>query len=148
MNVIVVGVDGSQGSEAALRFAAEEAVLRGATLRVVCAYHVPAPVYAGGIAPPVDLISGFHETAEEIVTDAVARVEELSPGVSIEKLACEGHPADELLRESEGADLLVVGSRGLGGFRSLLLGSVSQQVSHHSPCPVVIVPTPGEEGAP
>jgi nucleotide-binding universal stress UspA family protein len=145
MNVIVVGVDGSRGSEAALRFATEEAALRDATLRVVSAYHVQVPVYAGGFVPAVGLMSGFRELAEEITADAAAKVEELDPGIRVQKLVCEGQPAAELVREAEGADLLVVGSRGLGGFRSLLLGSVSQQVAHHATCPVVIVPTPDEE---
>jgi nucleotide-binding universal stress UspA family protein len=146
MNVIVVGVDGSRGSEAALRFAAEEAALREATLRVVSAYHVPVPVYAGGLVPAVGLMTGFREIAEEIAVDAAAKVEHIDPDVRVQKRICEGQPADELVREAEGADLLVVGSRGLGGFRSLLLGSVSQQVAHHAPCPVVIVPSPDEGG--
>ena len=145
MNAIVVGADGSRGSETALRFAAEEAALRDATLLVVSAYHVPVAVYAGGIVPPVDLVSGFRETAEEVVAAAASEAEEHSPGITVETQVCEGQPADELIREADGAALLVVGSRGLGGFKSLLLGSVSQQVAHHAPCPVVIVPSP-EEG--
>lgn len=146
MNTVVVGVDGSRGGEAALRFAAEEAALRTATLRVVAAYHVPTPVYAGGILPPVDFITGFREAAEDIVGGAASEAEELWPGIAVETKVSEGQPADELVREAEGANLLVVGSRGLGGFKRLLLGSVSQQCAHHAPCPVVIVPTPAEEG--
>ena len=146
MNVIVVGVDGSRGSEAALRFAAEEASLRGATLRIVSAYHVPVAVYAGGMVPPVDFVSSIREATEEIVAGAAAELERLWPGVTVETQVAEGQPADELVGEAEDADLLVVGSRGLGGFRSLLLGSVSQQVAHHAPCPVVIVPSSDEGG--
>ncbi len=145
MSVIVVGVDGSRGSEVALRFAAEEAALREATLRVVSAYNVPAPVYAGGIVPPVDFISGFRDTADEIVAAAASEAEQLWPGIAVETHVDEGQPADELVRQAGDAELLVVGSRGLGGFRSLLLGSVSQQCAHHAPCPVVIVPAPEEK---
>lgn len=141
MSVIVVGVDGSQGSETALRFAAEEAALRNATLRIVSAFVVPVPVYAGGIVAPVDFSTGLHEAAGAIVADAAQKAEEHSPGITVETQVRQGQPADELVREAEGADLLVVGSRGLGGFRSLLLGSVSQQCAHYAPCPVVIVPT-------
>lgn len=146
MSVIVVGVDGSRGSEAALRFAAEEAALRHSTLRIVSAFHVPAPVYAGGIVPPVDFISSIRETAEEIVANAAEEADELCAGLPVQTHVTEGQAADELVREAEDAELLVVGSRGLGGFRSLLLGSVSQQVAHHAACPVVIVPLPEAEG--
>ena len=146
MNVIVVGVDGSRCGEAALRFAAEEASLRGATLEIVSAYHVPAAVYAGGFLPPVDVVSGFREASEEIAQRCAAEVELEHPDVEVEFRACEGQPAQVLVEEAEDAGLLVVGSRGLGGFKSLLLGSVSHQVAQHAPCPVVIVHEPHEDG--
>ncbi len=142
MAVIVVGVDGSADSMAALRFAAAEAALRDAKLRVVCAWHIPAAVYAGGWAPSVDRTSGFDTTAHEVASRALSEVARQQPAVSCESRIVEGQATEVLLWESEDADLLVVGSRGLGGFKSLLLGSVSQQVVHHARCPVVIVHRP------
>jgi nucleotide-binding universal stress UspA family protein len=140
MAVIVVGVDGSEGSDAALRFAATEAALRGTKLRVVCAWEVPAAVYAGawGVAP--DQESGFGDGARDIAAQALSEAARLQPGIDRESRTVRGQPADVLVQESQDADLLVVGSRGLGGFKSLLLGSVSQQFVHHATCPVVIVP--------
>ena len=70
---------------------------------------------------------------------AVARVRELQPSVTCEGKAIEGHPAAVLIKEGDQADMIVVGRHGHGGFTSLLLGSVSQQVVHHAPCPVVVV---------
>jgi nucleotide-binding universal stress UspA family protein len=140
MAVIVVGVDGSEDSMAALRFAAAEAALRDAKLRVVCAWHIPTAVYAGGWTPPVDMTSSFDTAARDVASQAMSEVARLQPGVDRESKVVEGQAAEVLLRASEDADLLVVGSRGLGGFKSLLLGSVSQQVAHHATCPVAIVP--------
>jgi len=137
--LIVVGVDGSACSDVALRFAAEEAALRGARLRVVCAWEIPAMVFAGGWAVPADLISEFEEGAKDVVAKALSQVTRLQPGVDREGASPNGHAGEVLLKEAENADLLVVGSRGLGGFASMLLGSVSQQVAHHARCPVVIV---------
>jgi nucleotide-binding universal stress UspA family protein len=140
MAVIVVGVDGSEGSMAALRFAAAEAALRDAKLRVVCAWHIPTAVFAGGWTPPVDMMSSFDAAACEVASRAASEVARLQRGVDCESKVVEGQPAEVLLRASEDADLLVVGSRGLGGFKSLLVGSVSRQVVHEATCPVVIVP--------
>lgn len=140
MGRIVVGVDGSKGSEGALRFALEEAQLRGAGLRVVCAWATPAAAYAGlAYVPTFDLREVEEQAAGEKLQQAKATLGD-DPGVAVELVAVEGHPADALLDQAQGADLLVVGSRGLGGFSSLLLGSISQQVAQHAPCPVAIVP--------
>jgi nucleotide-binding universal stress UspA family protein len=139
MSVIVVGVDGSEYGEAALRFAAEEAALRGARLRIVCAWQVPASVVMSvGLIP--DLLQSFGEEAETIVQAAVAGVGQLQPSVSCDPRVVEGHAGSVLLDEARGAALLVVGSRGRGEFAGMLLGSVSQQVVHHAPCPVTVVP--------
>ncbi|HST25351.1 MAG TPA: universal stress protein [Gaiellaceae bacterium] len=146
MNMIVVGVDGSRGSEAALRFAAEEAALRGAALEIVSVYHVPTAVYAGGFMPSVDVITALREASEEIAERCAAEVEAEHPEVKVGYCAHEGQPAQVLLQESEDANLLVVGSRGLGGFGRLLLGSVSHQVAQHAACPVVIVHNTPEDG--
>jgi nucleotide-binding universal stress UspA family protein len=140
MGSIVVGVDGSKGSEGALRFALAEARLRGAGLRVVCAWATPAAAYAGlAYVPTFDLREVEEQAAAEKLQAARAVLGD-DPGVTVELIAVEGHPADALLSQAQGADMLVVGSRGLGGFSSLLLGSISQQVAHHAPCPVAIIP--------
>jgi nucleotide-binding universal stress UspA family protein len=81
-----------------------------------------------------------HDAAKQFLDGLVAEARSLAPGVEVRGELVEGPPARALLEHARTADLLVVGSRGLGGFRSLLLGSVSQQVVHHAPCPVVVVP--------
>ena len=88
---------------------------------------------------PADSFEGLRDDAESIVQAAAARVAELQPLVACEGKAIEGQPAAILLREAQDADMIVVGSRGRGGFASLLLGSVSQQIVHHASCPVVVV---------
>ena len=139
---IVVGVDGSRGASAALRFAVDEAKLRNARLDAVLAWGLldqPA-------VPPADFNPTLDETdarayLERSVLEAVGE----DPGVEVSLMAINDLPARTLLDVSAGSDLLVVGSRGLGGFRGLLLGSVSQQIVHHATCPVVVVPRPHEE---
>lgn len=118
-----------------------EAALRNARLRVVCAWEVSPAAYAGGFAPPIDeaTIAGLRENAEAVVSEAIAEVHELQPSVACEGEAREGQPAEVLLAEARNASLIVVGNRGHGGFVSLLLGSVSQQVVHHAGCPVLVV---------
>ena len=141
METIVVGVDGSEGARAALARALSDAKLRGARLRVVCAWDIPSEVYAGGFAPGIDeaTFGGLRETAEAIVTEALTEVERIAPGLQSEGEAVQGQAAEVLLREAGDASLIVVGNRGRGGFASLLLGSVSQQVVHHAHCPVLVV---------
>ncbi len=134
---IVVGVDGSKESKAALRWAVEEAGLRGATVRAVLAWSLPYVGGAPGLAFPQDSLEAVAQDGEAMLDAAIAEVE--SEGVDIERAAVEGGPARVLVEAAEGADLLVVGSRGHGGFAELLLGSVSQQCAHHASCPVVIV---------
>jgi nucleotide-binding universal stress UspA family protein len=141
MGTIVVGVDGSPGSREALRFAVEEARLRNATLRAVTAWHVPAIAYSGGFAAAVEP-RAYEESAEAVGQEELAALREETVGVEIERVVKEGQAARVLLDEAQGADLLVVGSRGHGGFAGLLLGSVSQQTAQHASCPVVIVTAP------
>jgi nucleotide-binding universal stress UspA family protein len=142
MAVIVCGVDGSPGADAALAWAAAEARLRGAKLRIVHAWHLPAATYgSGGFVPPVgmtwedDLEAAARTGLDKKVDDAA----ELLAGIEVERHLGEGPAATVLTQAAEGADLLVVGSRGLGGFKELLLGSVGHQCAQHAPCPVVIV---------
>lgn len=143
MGRIVVGIDGSPGAERALRFALGEARLRSAGLRIVSAWMTPVSAYAGmAFVPTYDLREIEQQAAQERVDAAVALLGDTA-GVPVEAMAVEGHPADVLIDQAAGADLLVVGSRGLGGFSSLLLGSVSHQVAHHARTPVAIVPLEG-----
>ena len=142
MAVIVVGVDHSEGAKAALRFALEEATLRQATLRVVHAWQY-AYIGATGFEGSYPAIGGdIKELRDAAERDLAATLQEAIPEtgtVEIERRVVEDRPAAALVEESRGADLVVVGSRGHGGFAGLLLGSVSQQVAHHAACPVVIV---------
>jgi nucleotide-binding universal stress UspA family protein len=142
MGTIVVGVDGSEGSVAALRFALEEAKIRGAELRAVSAWHVPPAVYGAGMAPAGLDLDEYRKLAEKALAASVSEAAGGASDVAVTPILREGGPSDVLLEESKDADLLVVGTRGLGGFKGLLLGSVSQQVAHHASCPVVVVPPP------
>jgi nucleotide-binding universal stress UspA family protein len=159
MGTIVVGVDGSPGSDAALRWALDEARLRNSRLRVVHAYEAPhvalsdAAVGAAGIpTPPVlatedveRLRASAEEQARAVVDSALRRVAgEGAEQPKIERAARVGPAAQTLIEAGRDAELLVLGSRGRGGFLGLLLGSVTQQCAHHPPCPVVILPPPPE----
>jgi len=140
VGTIVVGIDGSECSRSALRFAAREASLRKAKLRVVAAWHISLDVYSSGwVASPETLIEDCEEAARETLDEALAELGELSEGLEIERVVREGHAAQVLVNEAREAEQLVIGSRGRGGFRELLLGSVSQQCAHHASCPVTIV---------
>jgi nucleotide-binding universal stress UspA family protein len=146
--MIVVGVDGSECSRSALGFALEEARIRKARLRVVVVWHVPLAAYGAGWAPPPPhLAEDVESAAKEVLAEALEAVQAGAGSVEIESVAREGQPANVLLEEAAQAEMLVVGSRGHGGFRELLLGSTSQQCAHHARCPVVIVRA-GCEGAP
>ena len=142
MALIVVGVDHSEGAKAALRFALEEAKLRRATLRVVHAWQY-GYIGATGVEGAYPALGGdikeLRAGAETALAETLRESIPEADTVEIERRVVEGRPAAVLVDESRGADLLVVGSRGHGGFTGLLLGSVSQQVAHHASCPVVIV---------
>lgn len=136
---IVVGFDGSEGARRALEWAIGEADLRGAPLTVVTA--VPIPLTLGPAAAPVAGIADeetLHET--EALTRAAVEKAAVGHDVEFSVRVVSGVPAEELLNASQDAELLVVGSRGHGGFTRLLLGSVSSQVAHHATCAIVIVP--------
>jgi len=123
---------------AALRWATAEARRRHATLEVVHAWRaVPIGDYLFSQPEP----GGSSRFARKLLDEAVEA--EDTTGVTVERKLVIGSGAYGLLHEAKGADLLVVGSRGRGGFAGLLLGSVSQQVAHHAPCPAVIIPPGG-----
>jgi nucleotide-binding universal stress UspA family protein len=142
-HLVVVGYDGSHGAEAALDVALEEARTRGATLRIVGAWHAPAPLVGTTAAPSsaARLGEDMRVALTEVVDAAAARLRAQGGDVEIEAVVIEGQAAAVLTREATAADLLVVGSRGLSGFRELLLGSVSHHCAQHAPCPVLIVPS-------
>ena len=138
--MIVVGVDGSKCSHSALRFALDEARIRHAKLRIVVVWRVPLAAYGAGWAPPPPHLAEDSEAAaKEVLEDALRTVKEDAGSKEIESVVREGQPANVLVEESAEAEMLVVGSRGRGGFRELMLGSISQQCAHHARCPVTIV---------
>jgi nucleotide-binding universal stress UspA family protein len=167
---IVVGVDASPEARRALAWAAAEARLRQAVLQVVHAYHaknLAAPVYFGSthtwdatvgaagepqpeLTASVQRREAFEEAvrgqADELLEALVGELGETVSGVEVQQTVVEDrHPAEALVQLSVDADLLVVGSRGRGGFSELLLGSVSHAAVLHAVCPVVVVPAARDE---
>jgi nucleotide-binding universal stress UspA family protein len=135
---IVVGVDGSKAGQAALEWAAEEGRLRRAEVEAVHVWTYPPMTYLTGLVPaPTFAHDDLAAEAEAVLERACDALGE--SGAGLRRVVAEGAPAPTLIERARGADLLVLGSRGHGGFAGLLLGSVSQQCVHHAPCPVVIV---------
>ena len=134
---VIVGVDGSPHSDLALGWACRRAEACGDTVRAVSAWSHGASGEDWAV-PPGTKAEG-QSRAERLLRDAVERVRQDHPAATVETAVVEGPPARVLVDLSADADLLVVGSRGLGGFSGLLLGSVSQQCVHHARCPVTVV---------
>jgi nucleotide-binding universal stress UspA family protein len=138
---IVVGVDGSEHSNRVLEWAAREAALRQAPLTVLTVHQVVGSAWTGN---PVVTAGDRPEevkarqAAEEAVNEVIGKLGDAKPP-SVTVRAVSGFPARELVDASQDADLVVVGSRGGGGFRGLLTGSVSTQVVNHADCPVVVI---------
>jgi nucleotide-binding universal stress UspA family protein len=141
IKVIVVGVDGSKSSRAALSWAYDEATHHGASLTVISTWHPPAlpmtPPY--GSIPPEGYVSQPQRDALDLLQKLIADLEERNPAVDVRTAIEQGNPAEVLIERSKESDLMVVGSRGHGGFAGMLLGSVSQHLVAHAECPVVIV---------
>lgn len=142
---IVVGVDGSESSIRALEYAVEEARRRDADITAVLAYrwitYYPGAEFGSVQPPPRDKVEAeaMHELLEALET--------VPKDVPIDPVVLEGPAARVLIEAAADADLLVVGSRGRGGFAGLLLGSTSHQVVSHAPCPVLVVPVHPEHHA-
>ena len=136
---IVVGVDGSEQSTAAVRWAAREAHRRQVPLRVVHAWVWPLFRVPLGPAPGAPPGAGLRAAAESVLASARSTARAVAAELPVETSLEVGAAVPALLRAAEGAALLVVGNRGLGGFSGLLLGSVSAQCAHHAPCPLLIV---------
>jgi len=138
---VVVGVDASEQSKEALRWAARYAQLVGATLDVVHAWHLADEhAWLQSLPPPADPTDVADKALATVVEDVVPR------SVAVRSTVREGHAANVLVDAANGATLLVVGSRGHGGFDGLLLGSVGAQCAEHAPCTVVVVRPSHEDG--
>lgn len=139
---IVVGVDSSHGSKAALGWALTQARLTGAAVEAVAAWQqTPIYEYSYGAIPMQSPDDSIAVIAEKALTETVAEV--VGTGdqpVDVRIRVARGPAAQVLLEAAAGAELLVVGSRGHGAFAGMLLGSVSQHCTHHAPCPVIVVP--------
>jgi nucleotide-binding universal stress UspA family protein len=137
---IVVGVDGSPGSDAALRWAAAHASAFGAGLVAV---HCWTPPLAGDddALPGPEMVAMERDFAA-VLDAAVDRVTAETPDVPVERVLSRGDPAEVLTELAAGAELLVLGSRGTSGHTGVVLGSVSRRASDRATCPIVIVPTP------
>ncbi len=140
---IVVGVDGSPSAMAALRWTILHAELTGCAVEAVTAWRLPSRY---GFAPVTDRATDFEGDARKVLADALNEVSSVEPDVIIRSSVVEGHPAEVLVRAARGADMLVVGSRGHGGFAGAVLGSVSQYCVHHAPCPVLVIRGTGWDG--
>ncbi|MFI1398672.1 universal stress protein [Streptomyces sp. NPDC020681] len=133
---VVVGVGGSPSSQAALRWAVRHAALIGGSVEAVCAWELPGMYGWSAPAADADL---DEEVARDRFGEEIRTVLGEQTPVELQKRLVRGNPTEVLLAAANGADALVVGSRGRGGFVSALLGSVSQQCAQHATCPVVIV---------
>jgi nucleotide-binding universal stress UspA family protein len=131
---IVVGVDGSPPSIEALQWALRQAALTGAVVEVVTAWHFPTPVGGFAIGDQIDWQANAQTVQDIAVKEALGNDEP-----ALVRRVVQGHPVRALLGAAAGAALLVVGSRGHGGFTGLLLGSVSEHVVTHAPCAVVVI---------
>jgi nucleotide-binding universal stress UspA family protein len=132
---IVVGVDASEPSKDALRWAARQAELTGGELRVVMAWEIPTAAYWAPIPEDWD----FEEATREALENTVRETLGDPLPVKVTAVVARGRPALALIDQAREADLLVVGSRGHGGFTGMLVGSVSEHCVAHSVCPVVVV---------
>ncbi len=139
---IIVGVDGSGHSRRALDWAVREAAARHAPLTVLTVQQAMTSFWAGPMIYPEDgeLAEHARKIAQDETDDALGKLAEDARPPEVVVLAVPGIPAEEILRVGADADMIVLGSRGAGGFKKLLMGSVTSQVAHHAHCPVVVIP--------
>ena len=138
---ITVGIDGSEHSVKALEWAIKEAAIQHSPVTVLAVHLVPKSGWTGNpITLPADIadVEKARQAAEELVVKVTSQLGDAQPA-SVKVSAVNGFPAQELIEASRDADLVVIGSRGSGGFARLMMGSVSSQVGHHAHCPVVVV---------
>lgn len=146
MSTILVGVDGSAESTKAAQWAAKTAEVEGAGLKIVAAYTTTTSDYAPGLVIPQDVIDAIRDEASGIVQEAANAAREVAPEVSLSGSIVEGDASRVLLELGEEADMIVIGTRGLGGLKGLLLGSVSTNVAAHSKGKVVVLTDSGGDG--
>lgn len=139
-DLVIAATDGSEASLRAVQWAAREATLRGAALRIVSVAAMPPQMSWGDVilGGPETVSAMIRKAAEDALSSAAARAAAVEPGLSVHKALLTGPPGSALTGEAEGALMLVTGSRGVGGFAALLLGSVSRYVATHASCPVVV----------
>ena len=137
---IIVGIDGSARSRKALEWAVSEAAVRHAPLTVLTVHQVLASHWGRPVVAGQDLAKRAREAAQDETDIVLGKFgeEERPPSVTVR--AATGVPAEVLLDAGADADMIVVGARGAGGFKRLLMGSVCTQVTHHAHCPVVVIP--------
>ena len=132
---IVVGVDGSEPSKAAMKWALRQARLTGGRLSAVISWDA-SPIYGWEAAPSR---KDLNTNSAHVLGEVIAEVTGGSEDITIEREIANGHPAKALLNSAQGAEALVLGNRGRGGFSKALLGSVTAYITHHATCPVVVV---------
>lgn len=142
MSGIIVGIDGSVHSRHALEWAIREAAIRRTSLTVLTVQQVVHGFWGGGVAYPGDqaLAEEALKAARQETDEILDRLDSESRPPQVTVQAVSGLPAEVLLNAAADTDMIVVGSRGAGGFRRLLMGSVSSQITHHANCPVVVIP--------
>lgn len=145
---VVVGVDGSESALHAVRWAAQEAERRAAPLRIVHVCHLAPVRHPRQIPPPPEYRAALHEQGQHWLTEASEAARRAVPGLTVTTDLRDGVTVDVLVAASRTAQLMVLGSRGLGGFRTLLVGSVAVALSAHGRCPVVVLRASTLDGTP
>jgi len=137
-NTVVVGVDGSAAATGAVAYAAHTAATRRIPLLLVTTYSIPAAMFAEGMVPPQPVYDELEKECHPIVEEARATALKAAPGIEVSHAIVDGNPAQVLIDYSRKAKMIVLGSRGLGGIKGMVLGSVSAAVASHAHCPVVV----------
>ncbi|HEX5403318.1 MAG TPA: universal stress protein [Pseudonocardiaceae bacterium] len=136
---IVAGVDGSDSARHAALWAADEAVRRRVPLRLVFVAHMPMPGYPGGVGLSMDFVAGLRDEGRRLLTELRSAVLDGRPELDLDTVVLTGPPIPTLIAASEPARLMVLGSRGLGGFTGMLIGSTAVALAAHGHCPVAVV---------
>lgn len=137
-NTVVVGVDGSAASTGAVAYAANTAATRGIPLLLVTTYSMPAAMFAEGMLPPQPVYDELERECTPVIEAARETALRVAPDIEVSHAIIEGNPSQALIDYSRRSKLIVLGSRGLGGIKGMVLGSVSAAVASHAFCPVVV----------